>query len=147
LIFRYSLLYITPMHKKNTLLFKRKVSPPGFRGRIWIDGEKGTFLGYGRIVLLERIREYGSITKAAKSMEMSYRHAWELVDSMNRQAQKPLIEASTGGKGGGGAHVTEDGEKAIKLFWQFYADFQDFLRQEEQNLMFSNKNQQRRRKV
>lgn len=135
------------MHKKNTRLRKRKVSSAGFRGRIWIDGAEGTFLGYGRIVLLERIREYGSITKAAKSMEMSYRHAWELVDSMNRQAQKLLVEASTGGKGGGGAHVTEEGEKAIKLFWQFYADFHDFLKQEEQNLMFSDKNQQRRRKV
>lgn len=127
-------------------MHKRKVSSSGFSGRIWINGKEGTFLGYGRIVLLERIREYGSITKAAKSMEMSYRHAWELVDSMNRQARQPLVEAATGGKGGGGAHVTEEGEKAIKLFWQFYTDFQDFLRQEEQNLMFSDKKQQRRRR-
>lgn len=104
------------------------------RGRIWIDGKEGTFIGYGRIVLLEKIREFGSITKAAKSMEMSYRHAWELVDSMNRQAKKPLVESSTGGKGGGGARLTEDGEKAIKLFWKFYGDFQDFLKHEEKIL-------------
>ena len=70
---------------------------PGFHGRVWIDGSEGTFLGYGRIVLLERIRQYGSITQAAKSMEMSYRHAWELVDSMNRQARKPLVETASGG--------------------------------------------------
>lgn len=121
------------MHKK-THVKKKIKSSQGLRGRIWIEGKEGTFLGYGRIVLLEMIREHGSIAKAAKSMEMSYRHAWELVDSMNRQARKPLVELSTGGKGGGGAKLTEDGEKAIKLFWKFHADFRDFLRHEEKTL-------------
>jgi len=107
---------------------------PGFRGRVWIDGTDGTFLGYGRVVLLERIREFGSITKAAKSMEMSYRHAWDLVDSMNRQAKRPFVELATGGKGGGGARVTEDGERAIQLFWKFSEDFQRFIAKEQQKL-------------
>lgn len=107
------------------------------RGHIWIDGKEGTFLGYGRIVLLERIREYGSITKAAKSMKMSYRHAWELVDSINKQTPKPFIETATGGKGGGGTRLTEEAEEAIRLFWKFYADFQDFLAREEKRLHFS----------
>ena len=49
---------------------------PSLRGHIWIEGQEGTLLGYGRIALLERIREYGSITKAAKALEMSYRRAW-----------------------------------------------------------------------
>ena len=118
------------MPKKKMHPLKKLQPYPGLRGRIWIDAAEGTFLGYGRIVLLERIREQGSIAKAAKSMGMSYRHAWELVDSMNRQAQAPLTEASTGGKGGGGARVTERGEQAISLFWKFYADFQDFLEKE-----------------
>ncbi len=113
----------------------KKLTPsPGFRGRIWIDGPEGTFIGYGRIVLLERIREHGSITKAAKSMEMAYRRAWDLVDSMNRQSKKPFVELATGGKGGGGARVTEEGEKAIKRFWKFHEDFQKFLKQEEKKL-------------
>ncbi|PKL51604.1 MAG: ModE family transcriptional regulator [Nitrospira bacterium HGW-Nitrospira-1] len=113
---------------------KKEILSPGLRGRIWIDGAEGTFLGYGRIILLEQIREYGSITKAGKSMEMSYRHAWELVDSMNRQAPAPLVAAVTGGKGGGGARLTEDGEKAIDLFWKLHADFQTFLAKEEKTL-------------
>jgi molybdate transport system regulatory protein len=113
------------------------------RGRIWIDGSEGTFLGYGRIVLLERIQEYGSITKAARSMDMSYRHAWQLVDSMNRQAPKPFVETVTGGKGGGGSRLTGEGEKAVSLFWKFYADFQDFLSHEAKILRFLNQGKEK----
>jgi len=120
------------MPRKNPTHAHAKSTPsPGFRGRIWIDGPEGTFIGYGRVVLLERIKEHGSITKAAKSMEMSYRRAWDLVDSMNRQSKKPFVELATGGKGGGGARVTEEGEKAIRLFWRFYDDLQAFLKREE----------------
>jgi len=91
------------------------------------------------MVLLERIREYGSITKAARSMEMSYRHAWELVDSMNRQARNPFVETAAGGKGGGGARLTEAGDRAIRLFWKFYADFQNFLEREGKMLVLLDK--------
>lgn len=68
------------------------------------------------MVLLERIKDCGSITKAAKSMGMSYRNAWELVASMNRLSDKPLVDRFTGGKGGGGTVLTKDGEKTITLF-------------------------------
>jgi len=122
------------MDKKNKPAQAGQKLVPGFRGRVWIDGIDGTFLGHGRVVLLERIREYGSITKAAKSMEMSYRHAWDLVDSMNKQAKRPFVELATGGKGGGGARVTEDGEHAIQLFWKFSQDFQTFLEKEQKSL-------------
>jgi molybdate transport system regulatory protein len=125
------------MNKKKIHPHRDLKTSPGLRGRIWIDSTEGTFLGYGRIILLERIREHGSITKAAKSMEMSYRHAWELVDSMNSQSPVTLIEANTGGKGGGGAKLTEAGEEAIRLFWKLYADFQDFLEREAEVLGFS----------
>ena len=127
------------MHKEKAPSRKKTAMSPVFRGRVWIDGPEGTFLGYGRIVLLERIREYGSITKAARSMEMSYRHAWELVDSMNSQADEPFVTSSTGGKGGGGAQLTAAGENAIRLFWKFSADFQVFLKQEQKKLTFKRK--------
>ncbi|MBN2654207.1 MAG: LysR family transcriptional regulator [Nitrospirae bacterium] len=106
------------------------------RGRIWIEGDGGTFIGYGRVVLLERIKEHGSITEAARSMGMSYRNAWELVESMNSQAQEPLVTTSTGGKGGGGAVVTRSGEDAIRYFWQLHKSFSKFLDKELQKLPF-----------
>lgn len=132
--FRYSHLYITVMQKKGHVS-KPTGSAPGLKGRIWVDGKEGTFLGYGRVVLLERIRKFGSITQAAKSMEMSYRHAWELVDSMNRQSSEPLVEAATGGRKGGGAHLTKEGERAIVLFWELYADFQTHLKRQQKKTL------------
>jgi molybdate transport system regulatory protein len=122
------------MHNQAKPMRTNQKLVPGLRGRVWIDGTDGTFLGYGRVVLLERIREQGSITKAAKSMQMSYRHAWDLVDSMNKQAKRPFVELATGGKGGGGARVTEDGERAIQLFWKFSEDFQRFIEKEQRKL-------------
>lgn len=119
------------MQRKKAHLLKNEEASPGLHGRLWIDGSEGTFLGYGRIILLERIREHGSITQAAKSMKMAYRHAWELVDSMNRQSSKPLVEAVTGGRNGGGARLTKEGARAILLFWELYADFQSYLQRQQ----------------
>ena len=106
------------------------------KGRMWIEGASGTFLGCGRVVLLERIAAFGSISKAAKSMDMSYRHAWELVDSINRQAGRPLIETSVGGKKGGGTKLTEAGKEAVEGFWNIYEKFKHFLEKEGASLQF-----------
>jgi molybdate transport system regulatory protein len=113
-----------------------KGRPYEVRGRIWLDGKEGTFLGHGRVVLMERIRELGSITKAAKSMGMSYRHAWRLIDSMNRQSPRPFVVTATGGKNGGGAFVTEDGERAIRLFRKCDEEFREFLRNKTGSITF-----------
>ncbi len=103
-------------------------------GRLWIEGPEGTFLGYGRVVLLERIQEHGSISAAARSMEMSYRHAWKLVDSMNRQSLHPVVEKSTGGRCGGGARLTKAGQKAIECFWSAHGDLKRFLLERSEQL-------------
>jgi len=121
-------------NRKSNQKHSRSNPKPSVRGRIWIDGPEGTFIGWGRVNLLEQIREHGSITKAAKSLEMAYRHAWDLVDSMNRQSKMPFVEVTAGGKGGGGARVTEEGEKAIRLFRQFAVDFKVFLEREQKKL-------------
>lgn len=108
-------------------------SAPGYRvrGHIWIGGPEGDFLGVGRVTLLEMIRETGSITKAARSIKMSYRRAWEHVESMNRQAAVPLVTASAGGRGGGGAALTKAGESAIKAFRGLDERFRRFREREQ----------------
>ena len=86
------------------------------KGRLWLEVDGETFIAPGRVTLLERIDEYGSITKAAKSMKMSYRHAWLLVDDMNKKAPSPLVMRVTGGKGGGGTSLTEEGKTVVTRF-------------------------------
>lgn len=105
----------------------QKASHYHLRGRVWIEGPGGTFLGHGRVLLLEKIAELGSISAAARAMEMSYRHAWELVDSMNRESEQPVVAKTTGGKGGGGARLTDTGVEAIALYRETQADFETYL--------------------
>lgn len=63
-------------------------------------------IGPGKADLLDALIRTGSISAAARAMDMSYRRAWLLVDTMNRSFRGPLVEASKGGSGGGGAQVT-----------------------------------------
>ncbi|PMU57583.1 molybdenum-dependent transcriptional regulator [Pseudomonas sp. GP01-A6] len=69
-----------------------------------------------RIALLQHIAEQGSITRAAKSAGLSYKAAWDAIDELNNLAQKPLVERSVGGKGGGGAWLTAEGERVLRLY-------------------------------
>ena len=74
-----------------------------------------------RIALLQHIAEQGSITRAAKSAGMSYKAAWDAIDELNNLAQKPLVERSIGGKGGGGAKLSAEGERVLRLYQRLQA--------------------------
>lgn len=104
--------------------------------RVWIEEAAGPFLGIGKIWLLENIQKTGSITNAAKEMKMAYRQAWELVEEMNQHAESPLVEKLLGGKGGGGAKLTEAGERAIIVFYEVEKRIKDFAQKEMQSLKF-----------
>ena len=86
------------------------------RAKAWINAGEETFLAHGRIVLLEKIRECGSISAAARAIGMSYRRAWWHVETMNRLAKRPLVETAVGGKGGGGTLLTPEGEAAVRIY-------------------------------
>jgi molybdate transport system regulatory protein len=73
-------------------------------------------VGPGKVDLLESIAQEGSITAAARELGMSYRRAWLLVDTMNRCFRRPLVEAATGGKRGGGAKLTATGEDVVRRY-------------------------------
>ena len=95
----------------------------GLKVRVWVERDGRKVLGPGRVELLGHIDRLRSITAAAKAMSMSYRRAWELVQDMNEAAGMPLVEANTGGTGGGGAAVTDHGREAIRLYHQLVAEF------------------------
>ncbi|UPT37424.1 TOBE domain-containing protein [Pseudomonas amygdali] len=74
-----------------------------------------------RIALLQHIAEQGSITRAAKSAGLSYKAAWDAIDELNNLAQKPLVERSVGGRGGGGAKLSLEGERVLRLYQRVQA--------------------------
>ena len=73
-------------------------------------------IGPGKIELLEQIAAFGSISAAARGMEMSYKRAWDLVEEMNSIFGKPVVSAQTGGKHGGGAQLTTVGLAVVSRF-------------------------------
>ena len=80
------------------------------------DFGNGLRLGPGKVRLLELVGETGSISAAARKMDMSYRRAWLLMDELNHLFGREVIETSAGGSGGGGAKVTEFGFQVISVF-------------------------------
>jgi molybdate transport system regulatory protein len=85
-------------------------------GTIWFNREDHAFLGSERVALLEKIDEFGSITKAAKAVGVSYKTAWDTINQINNLAEQPLVERLAGGKGGGGTSLTEAGKNVIKQY-------------------------------
>ena len=73
-------------------------------------------MGPGKAELLRQIARAGSISAAARAMDMSYRRAWLLVDTMNRCFRTPLVEAHPGSGANAGARVTPAGEQALAAY-------------------------------
>jgi molybdate transport system regulatory protein len=84
--------------------------------RCWIDIDGARFFGPGRAELLKLIDESGSIVKAARSMGMSYKKAWDMVDEMNKRGKKPFVVARKGGDNGGGSELTDTARKMLSRY-------------------------------
>ena len=69
-----------------------------------------------RIRLLLAIEQTGSISRAARLAEISYKTAWDAIDAMNTLAEQTIVERVAGGKGGGGAHLTPYGKRMLRLY-------------------------------
>jgi molybdate transport system regulatory protein len=67
-----------------------------------------------RIDILRRIGEAGSISEAARAAGVSYKAAWQAVETLSNLAGQPLVEKAVGGTGGGGAQLTAAGERVLE---------------------------------
>jgi molybdate transport system regulatory protein len=97
-------------------LTEKKKSSVHCRSRFRILSGDLIALGPGKVDLLESIGREGSISQAARERHLSYRRAWNMVDTMNQCFNEPLVVSVTGGKGGGGAKLTPTGKKVIQLY-------------------------------
>ncbi len=99
------------------------------QGSVWMTAGGEHLGGTGRIALLAEIGERGSITAAAKAVKMSYKAAWDAIDTMNNLAGEPLVERLTGGKGGGGTRLTARGAQLVRNFNTIERAHQEFVEQ------------------
>ena len=90
------------------------------RWRIYFG--KDIAVGPGKVELLAHIQESGSLLDAAKAMDMSYMRAWLLVKTMNRCFKEPVVALKRGGKMGGGAALTDTGQRVLALYQQLEKD-------------------------
>ncbi|WP_296234711.1 TOBE domain-containing protein [Pseudomonas sp. UBA4617] len=86
-----------------------------------------------RIALLQHVADQGSITRAAKAAGISYKAAWDAIDELNNLAGHPLVERSAGGRGGGGARLSPEGERVLRLYQRLQALQAQMLEAAEQS--------------
>ncbi|WP_175906529.1 MULTISPECIES: TOBE domain-containing protein [unclassified Burkholderia] len=96
-------------------------------GELWLRAGEQTLGGATRIALLAAIGDTGSITRAAKAVGLSYKAAWDAIDTMNNLAGEPLVTRATGGKGGGGTTLTPRATSLIAAFRTIEREHRRFI--------------------
>jgi molybdate transport system regulatory protein len=102
-------------------------SPRRLVGKLSFETPAGGVLGDTRIRLLEAIDALGSLNRAARAVPLSYKAAWDALDSMNNLAEAPLVVRTTGGRHGGGTQLTEHGRRMVALYRAMESSQQDIL--------------------
>nr|WP_319513431.1 TOBE domain-containing protein [uncultured Cohaesibacter sp.] len=87
-----------------------------------------------RFALLSEIDREGSISAAAKKLNISYKAAWDAVNALNNLFSTPLVNAKPGGKRGGGAILTDEGRRALEAHSHLTDRLNAFLAEIEQDI-------------
>jgi len=101
---------------------------PDFNVQLRMGVNNKESFGKGKITLLTLVKELGSILKAAKEMEMSYRHAWGKIRRMERDIGAPLVISRRGGRDGGATVLTPFAEELLRVFDEKTKDVEILLR-------------------
>ena len=92
-------------------------------------------LGPGKIRLLETIDREGSISAAGRTLKMSYRRAWLLIDELNSYFREPLVATRLGGSGGGKATVSPLGRSVVRAYRALEEDAERAMRRRSAPLL------------
>ncbi len=102
------------------------------RYKPWLEHQGKAIVGVGRANLLREIRESASIAKAAEKLSIPYRTAWEHIKRMEDAMGSPLVKTYRGGaKGGGGARLTEEGERVLREYEKYEQYLERLLEDKE----------------
>jgi molybdate transport system regulatory protein len=97
------------------------------KSKIWIEENGKPVFGSGRKDLLEAIDRCGSINRAAREMQLSYRKAWGALQAMEDRLGMKLIERQTGGRDGGGAVLTAEAKDLLKKYEALQQGVQEYV--------------------
>jgi molybdate transport system regulatory protein len=97
------------------------------KSKVWIEAGGEVVAGDGKVNLLGKIEETGSIQKAAEEIGMSYRHAWGFLQKMEKRGGIKLVETQVGGRGGGGAKLTTPGRHFLKRYLTFREGLDEYI--------------------
>jgi molybdate transport system regulatory protein len=100
------------------------------RFKLWIEKEGEVVFAEGRRLLLEAVRKRGSLNSAAKGLGMSYRAAWGKIKATEKRLGVRLLDASIGGRGGGGARLTPEAERLLKDYEIYQKKVKDCVEKE-----------------
>ena len=107
---------------------KQKIPELNAHYKLWLSlkNDEG-ILGDGKWRLLNAIEKYGSISKAASNLGISYRKAWGDLRKVEELLGIPVIERHRGGQAGGSSVITEQGMNLIKAYSRFHNEFESFF--------------------
>lgn len=97
------------------------------KSKVWLEKDGKLVFGIGKTLILKTISQTGSINKAAKIMNMSYRHAWSYIRSAEKRLGEPLLIKIKGGKEGGGAVLTDYAKDLLKKFTELEQEVKLFV--------------------
>jgi molybdate transport system regulatory protein len=97
---------------------RRRYNDMEIRSKLWIEVNGEPIFGKGRSCLLNAIDRHGSINRAAKEVNITYRKAWSYLDTMESRLGVKLVERKTGGRNGGGAILTDTARQLIRNYEQ-----------------------------
>ncbi|OWZ83398.1 winged helix-turn-helix domain-containing protein [Natranaerobius trueperi] len=104
--------------------------------KLWIENDDGELIiGEGLLKLLLAIKETGSISKASKKLDMSYRTAWGKLKKVEDRLDCNLIEKKSGGESGGGTTLTHNGEKLLENYINLYDKTDNFVQKQFLDLL------------
>jgi molybdate transport system regulatory protein len=129
----YFFIFVEPMAKSLKHILKKDLEIK-VGGKLWLESGSERFFGPGPMELLEKIEETGSISSAAKAMNMSYKKAWELINHLNEQTNSLVVIPQAGGEKGGGSILTPEGLELIKYYKALRERFRTFLENESDRL-------------
>ncbi|MFN3739472.1 MAG: winged helix-turn-helix domain-containing protein [Thermodesulfovibrionales bacterium] len=97
------------------------------RSKLWIEVGGEPVFGRGRRFLLQAIDRYGSINRAAREINISYRKAWSYIKSMEERLGIKLVERQAGGRNGGGARLTDEARDFLRRYEALEEGIKEFV--------------------